>query len=305
MSIKNFWRNYFYFNRKERSGIRFLLILIILLTVFLISFPYLFPPQPFDYSAYAGDIEKLQAAQEKEKEARNFNYQNSNYPSEKSGKTSSLFSFNPNTLDAKGWQKLGLSEKQAAVITRYTEKGGKFYKKEDVKKMVVISDDFYRKIENYIEIPVANTAKENVAHLPETATKAKVILNLNQADSLELLEISGIGEKLAARIIKYRDRLGGFYSTNQLKEIYGLSEDNFLRMQQQLTIQPNQITLININYCGLNELAAHPYLGKAKANKIIQYRNKNGTFKKVENVLELELLDSATFEKVKPYFVVQ
>ncbi len=304
MNVKNFLRNYFYFNRKERGGIRVLLILIIFFTAFLLLFPYLFPPKTFDYAAYTGDIEKLQAAKEKQKETRNFTYQNRQYNSDKGEKATSLFSFNPNTLDAAGWQKLGLSEKQAAVILRFTSKGGKFYKKEDLKKIMVISDDFYKKVENYIDIPKDVATKENT-RTNAGATAAKITFDINQADSLQLLEINGIGEKLAARIVKYRDRLGGFYSTTQLKEIYGLSEDNFVRMQQQLTIQPNRITQININYCGLNELAAHPYLGKAKANKIIQYRNKNGTFKKVENILELELLDSATFEKVKPYFVVQ
>ena len=50
-----------------------------------------------------------------------------------------LFTFNPNTLETEGWRKLGLSERQAKTIMNYRSKGGRFYKKEDLKKIYIKS----------------------------------------------------------------------------------------------------------------------------------------------------------------------
>ncbi|WP_431292384.1 ComEA family DNA-binding protein [Pedobacter sp. P26] len=68
-------------------------------------------------------------------------------------KTVKLFKFNPNSLDAEGWQTLGLSAKQAQSIINYTTKGGKFYKAEDLQKMYTISPEMYKKILPYVNIP--------------------------------------------------------------------------------------------------------------------------------------------------------
>lgn len=312
MSFKSFWRNYFYFNRKERGGIQILLITCILLTLVLFFIPVLLPKKSFDYSPYEKEIAKLNEAQLRTKDSLEFQRKsynktsyNNSYDKKSSKNAGELFSFDPNTLHTEGWQKLGLSEKQAMVITRYTAKGGRFYKKEDLKKMMVITDQFYQRIEPYIFIENNNLGNKDSKSEIELKMINKSIVSINKADSLELLSVNGIGEKLASRIIKYRDRLGGFYAIAQLKEVYGIKEDNFELLQTQLRVDKDEIITININYCGWNELSAHPYIGKAKASSIINYRNKNGTFKSVDDLLEFELIDTLSFHKVKPYLLVK
>ncbi len=307
MSVRNFWRNYFYFNRKERSGLKLLFIIAILLTTSLITFPLVFKKSTFDYTPYAAEIAQLQNAVEQKKDSVQYKKYNYSYSENvKSGKKEGkLFYFDPNTLSAEGWQELGLSEKQAMVIVRYTDKGGKFYKKEDLKKMMVITEPFYQRIESFIQISTSSHSTEITNAKTENISKEKITFSLNNADSIQLLEVNGIGEKLASRIVKYRERLGGFYSIHQLKEVYGIKDDNFQILAPQFVVNEGEILKININYCGWNELSAHPYVGKTNATAIIQYRNKNGTFTSVDALKTFNLLDSARFEKVKPYFIIK
>lgn len=138
---------------------------------------------------------------------------------EKSGTLSSktkvaeLFIFNPNGLSLEDWMKLGLSYKQALSIKKYEDKGGRFLKKEDLKKMYVISEEVYRTLEPYISIPKIDVNR----NLKPELGKAGIVslsIDINSVDSSTIQLIKGIGPAYASRIIRYRDRLGGFIKKN-------------------------------------------------------------------------------------------
>jgi competence protein ComEA len=130
-----------------------------------------------------------------------------------------LFAFNPNNISVADLKTLGFSEHLSTRIASYRSAGGEFSVKSDLLKIYGIDTAFYKQVYPYIELPEKVEKKEKP--LP-TGKKENVILDLNTADSVQLSTVRGIGPKLAARIIKFRNSLGGFIKHDQLKEVYGL-----------------------------------------------------------------------------------
>src|SRR5205814_10404369 len=119
-------------------------------------------------------------------------------------------------------------------------------KKEDFKNMYVISEKDYARLEPYIKIPeqLAETPK-----YPEKKFAAPIIhVDINAADTIELLSVKGIGESRARSIYKYRQLLGGYYSVNQLREVYGIDSAAYVQIAGQVFIKDStNINKININ----------------------------------------------------------
>ena len=137
-----------------------------------------------------------------------------------------LASFNPNTADSITFRRLGLPAWMAKNILHYRAKGGKFRKPEDFKKVYGMTEEQYSALLPYIHIPPEDT----VHHIPQLYIAQNVpmenikyepgtILDLNRADTTELKKIPGIGSGIARLIVGYRQRLGGFYQIEQLKDI--------------------------------------------------------------------------------------
>lgn len=151
------------------------------------------------------------------------------------------FRFDPNTVTADDLVRLGLSPKQAESIENYRSKGGRFRRKEDFARMYVVSDTLYSRLEPFIEIER---------------------LELNTADSAALLSLRGIGPYYAAKIIQYRERLGGFHDAAQLMEIDGIDEDRFNGFSESVRVDTTLIKRIDLWSAPEERLAEHPYLGE-------------------------------------------
>jgi competence ComEA-like helix-hairpin-helix protein len=89
--------------------------------------------------------------------------------------------------------------------------------------------------------------------------KSGETLELNGAKIEDLQRLPGIGLTFAQRIYDYRTRLGGFYAVEQLKEVAGLGEAKYVVLQPYLSLNPNKVQKLNINYATEQELLAHPY----------------------------------------------
>ncbi|MFC1225061.1 ComEA family DNA-binding protein [Pedobacter sp. BG31] len=222
-------------------------------------------------------------------------------------KTGRLFKFNPNTLNKEGWETLGLSAKQAQSVVNYTAKGGRFYKPEDLQKMYTISPEMYKKILPYAHIPESTKVYKNdpPSERKKYVKKAFVIVDINTADSTQLDEIKGIGETFARRIIKYRERLGGFYKKEQLLEVYGLDSVKYAEIKDQIKIGDTPLKTININKAGFNDLKRSPYLSFKQINAIIQYRRQHGHYTGVADLKKIILLNQEVIDKITPYISFQ
>jgi competence protein ComEA len=189
-------KKYLSITKKEWNG---MVVLVILIAMVLVA-PYIYQLFRKDNTINTKDFDKAVAQLSKIDSQKNYA---SNKPlSDDKLAHPVMFPFNPNNLTIQQWEQLGLSERQASVIKHYEAKGGKFYSKEDVKKIYAMTADDYKRLEPYIQVPEAAF----------TAKKAGPgeIIELNSADSTKLMEIRGIGPSFAVRIVRYRGRLGGF-----------------------------------------------------------------------------------------------
>ncbi|MEH3114894.1 ComEA family DNA-binding protein [Pedobacter terrae] len=218
-------------------------------------------------------------------------------------KTVKLFKFDPNTLTKDGWETLGLSARQAQSIVNYTDKGGRFYKPEDLQKMYTISPEMYKRILPYAHIPesVNLSRNESPSERKEYAKKNPVIVDINTADSTQLDDIKGIGGTFALRILKYRERLGGFYKKEQLLEVYGLDSAKYGEIKDQIKIGNAPLKTININTASFDDLKRNPYLTFKQINAIIQYRRQHGNYTGVADLKKIILLNQQVIDKITPY----
>ena len=206
-------------------------------------------------------------------------------------KSEHLSNFNPNQLPVEQWQKIGLREQQIQVIKNYEAKGGRFYSKQDLKKIYVISADDYRKLAPHINLPDKEPRTE----------KTNAVVELNAATEKSLTQIKGIGEGWAKSIIRYRDRLGGFYKKEQLKEIYGMDKFTYADLAPYVKIDAGRIVKISINTATPNDLLVYPYLNFKQKNAIIEYRNQHGNYTRLADLLNIPIIDAQILRKIEPY----
>ena len=274
-------KDYFTYNRKERNGILLLSFVLFLLLIFY-QFTHLFVSETItDFSEFEKAIAELEYSDKETKPIQ----------------IDSLFDFNPNSLDDNGWLALGLSEGKLIVLRNYQKSGGYFKQKEDLKRCYAIGDDFYDKIQDYVIIPKVERPEETI----KKKEIRKQLVELNLADSLELVEIKGIGPFYAKQILKYRHELGGFLSYNQFTEIWGLEKLDLEKFKQQTQIDTTRIKKININKVDINELKEHPYINYKVAKMIVNYRVQHSDFKSLKDIHKIKPISPEKFRKIAPY----
>lgn len=129
-------------------------------------------------------------------------------------------------------------------------------------------------------------------------------VELNSADTLDLKELRGIGSTFAKRIVKYRDLLGGFFSKEQVKEVYGMSDSLYQSILPHLLVDTQQVTRIDLNTATIDQLKRHPYLDYYQAKAIVRSREKNGNYATVDELLDIALIDQETYNKIKNYITI-
>jgi competence protein ComEA len=288
----------FGFSKGEFNGLLFLILIIIVLKAIPIIYGAYKPVEKDDPNLLA-EIEKISIVDQAYTNHIRDRIENSN-----AERVVKLFIFDPNTLDVDGWQTLGLSRKQSQSIINYTKKGGKFYKPEDLQKMYTISPEMYKKILPYVKIanqPNSASTKYIPFEKKEYVKKAPVVVDINKADSAQLDEIKGIGGAFANRILKYRERLGGFYKKEQLMEVYGLDSTKYAEIEGQVSVSAVPLKMININTATFNDLKTSPYLSYKQINAIIQYRKQHGNYSNPSDLRKIVILNQQLIDKITPY----
>lgn len=299
-------KNYFNFNRGERIGIIVVIIIVIIVTAYPFFLKGTLKDNTKEFLSFISDIEKFEKSQknviDSVAEARKFDFQQMDRSVAENQITP--FQFDPNKLPSEQWSKLGLKDWQIKVIKKYEAKGGKFYKKEDLKKMFCISPSEYDILEPFINIT------EKKTEYPERkteakATKEKILIELNTADSVSLLSLYGIGPSFAKRIIKYRNLLGGFYSKTQLLEVYGFDQDRLDKIDAYCNVNAESIKKININLIRTDELKKHPYFDYYTAKAIVDQRIILGRYTSIQQIKGLPLIHDELYNKIKNYLVTE
>lgn len=131
------------------------------------------------------------------------------------------------------------------------------------------------------------------------------IVELNSADTTILKKVPGIGSAFAGRIIKYRNLLGGFYTVEQLGEVYGIDEERYNAMKSWFTVDQSAICQLSVNQLSAKKLASHPYVSYKQARIIERQVQKKG---RLEGWTDLSLLEEFTEsdrDRLQPYLSFQ
>lgn len=306
--MKKLIKEFFHFGKSERNAIAILIVAILLALLLPLYINSLHDSEVYDNEAFTKEIDEFLKKSEKFAAAdqREFDFARP----DKSAAIDRIkpFPFNPNELDEKGWIKLGFTPRQASGIIKFREKGGKFRKKEDVKKLYVIDEEIYALLEPFIEIEEATEAlsyfaKDNTNSKPRgeyTPYRAEI----NGADSAELVKVRGIGPAFAKRIMRHRDKLGGYSDIGQLQEVFGMDSSRFIQIEQYLYIDHSLIKQINVNTASLDELRSHPYIDYYIAKSIVDKRIQKGAFNDLNELKEISLIYESLFQKLSPYLTV-
>ncbi len=305
--MKNF-KSHFKFNKQEQSGIFFLLLLIIVIQ----TVNYLFKSDVFQTtdknfvvdSETQFEIDKLIEARLKIDRLKR-------YP------------FNPNFItDFKGYT-LGMSPEEIDRLLEYRAKNKFVNSSREFQEITLVSDSLLKIISPYFKFPewadkgrrlaVGNkrntvnrkSVGETISSLPGSGRTSGEILDLNTASAEQLTSINGIGEKLSERIVKFRDALGGFLTEDQLYDVYGLDPKVSERTLKKFRVlQPPRIKKINLNTASAEELSKLVYIRYDLARKIVDEREKVGSFKSFDELAEIADFPSEKIERIRLYLTL-
>ncbi|MDR1153780.1 MAG: helix-hairpin-helix domain-containing protein [Bacteroidales bacterium] len=313
MSWNTFFKDYLNFSRAERFGVLVLCGCILLVLTVKWTLPYWTKRRTVDITAYKEEISRFRRAADSVSLAKGQTDQLIYVQS-----APDLFYFDPNRITDEEWEKLGLNERQIRNIRNYRAKGGHFKRKEDLKKLYTIPATQYRLLEPYIRIGNESSGKQVApeTHLiPDTeeperpvATphqETKLRIELNTADSSLLVQLSGIGPVLAARTIKYRNRIGGFADVAQLGEVYGTDPELVERLASQLSADASLVRKIPVNTATFKDLISHPYLNEQQVRGILNYRKLQNRINNLDELMRNHILEHEDAEKIRPYLVFE
>ena len=220
------------------------------------------------------------------------------------------FPFDPNQLTAEQGIKMGLTLKQVQTIQHYLEKNGKFRKKEDLKKMYCLSENEYNILAPYIEIPpndnnltYRKTSKYSSA--PVKLNLAPGSIEINSCDTAQLVNKLHLKNWLAARIIKYRNMLGNFYSVEQLKEVYGLKKTAYQNIEKYLSCDSSLVKKIDLNHASFKVLVHHPYLDYETTKKIVNTRRSLDGFNELSELKSAAGITDSLYNKISHYLYIE
>lgn len=291
--MKNF-KSHFKFNKRERSGIFFLLLLIILLQVILAYGSFIFPKKDAVVkldSQVQKQIDSLKAlALQKPKD--------------------SIYPFNPNYLtDYKGYR-LGMAPEEVDRLLQYQQKGSFANSAKEFQQITGVSDSLLAVLTPYFRFPEwATKRKFRFTDKPQAQQKrsaTRSFLDLNKVTAQELTEIRGIGDVLSKRIIKYRTSLKGFLINEQLYDVYGLEPQIVVAvLQKYKIITIPKIAKLDVNQASVEKLASLPYISYRLAGRIRDFRIQEKEITSWEEIVNLEGFPADRLERIKLYLYIK
>ena len=319
-------RSYFGFSQGQANAFLWLLGLMALLLLLPLLVRYLSPG--FDPAPDAESLRKISESLQYVPEERRASHAYVTGSEAFRLPREALRPFDPNALTAQQWQAFGLRKNLAERIVKYRSKGGQFRNKEDLQRMYGFPDTLFQQLYPFISLPsreaflagrkngYANDRPEryepgkSAAARPGFAERKRAFVlepvDLNLADTAELKRIRSIGTKRALRLVEYRERLGGFVSHEQLREIWALDSASIDSLRKYTYLEndfrPRQL---NINTATADELRQHPFMRPNVAKALVSYREAHGPYGSVADIKKVKLVNEELYRKISLYLRVQ
>ena len=310
--------NFFYHLKEERRSAFWIIgasFLVFLLPSF---YSYLMPTPKIKLADFEEQISQLKEDIQSDEAKRTFEPRKKSYETKKWKKTSTYskkentkvaavlqpFSFDPNTATETDFLKMGLSERRVKTILNFRNKGAKFYKNEDFKKIYGLTDSEYNQLEPFIKIPPKEKKTYPFKSKPEpkfAKQKSEVVrIDINQSSEEDWQRLSGIGPYYSKKIVNFRDKLGGFSSIEQVATTYGLKDSTF-QIIKPFLIESPIFKKIKVNTASVEELKSHPYLKWQQAKTVIKYRENHGEFTSITDLGKVGVLSESDLDRLEPY----
>jgi len=299
-------KDYFHFSKSEKHGALFLLIIILILIIF----PYFYDFYSNDKIAENQDFEKeiqlfaqsIQVTEKPEFKNRLDQYIIERYDS------INLFFFDPNNTSAESFKKLGFTEKQIKTIKNYVQKGGKFFIKDDFRKIYGIRHQQYQIVKPYILLPDESKNESSFDGKTESKTESDqlnsvFVFDPNTATDDDFKKL-GLSVANISTIRNYQKKIGKFKSKEDFKKIYGIAPDKLNQLEPYIFITQSdeaikEIKKVDINSATAGELEDIKGIGKYSADAILRYRDKLGGYIRIEQLMEIKNISSEMFDSFK------
>jgi DNA uptake protein ComE-like DNA-binding protein len=270
--------SFFKFTKVQRVGILFLFMIIISLQLV-----YLY----VDFDVICNKEYKKQQWLSLQTEVDSLKQNSSN-------EIHKIFPFNPNFIsDYKGY-KLGMSVEEIDRLLAFRKQNKYVNSALEFQDVTKVSDSLLKTIAPFFKFPdwVSHKKKskeyKDYANTNFVKSEKIVQIDINQATQEDLIKINGIGEIISLRILTQKEKLGGFVSMEQLKEIWGLSPEVILYLNKFFVVSklPN-VPKIDVNNASLKELSQFYYFKYDLARQIVKCRSMNGNFKNIDDLIKI------------------
>ena len=299
MSTNRDWKDLLTYNKDERRGILVLIFIILSLIIYNVYGPFE-SKKEVDFTEFELTVAKLKKAAKEEKLAKKKSYKS--YTKKKKLEFK-LHYFNPNTITKADWLKMGLKEYQAKSITKYIRKGGSFKSAEDLRKMYCLNDKECDLLIPYVKLPKKVVAKKETKKPYKKFIPKVYYFELNTVIFDSLLQIRGIGPSTAKAIINYRKRLGGYYSVQQLMEVYLINVEKFTSISNNFYVNTDSLKpYIDLNSGNYYSYKKHPYVSNIMAYNINAYREMHGDYKHISDLKNVEGINDSIYKRIYRYF---
>jgi competence protein ComEA len=300
--MKDWLVSYLTFSKKERTGIVVLVVLILL--IWLLP-EYFREPASTDPGllSLADSLIKTEGAIIDEQKS-----------------SPRLFYFDPNKITDAQWVELGLNRRTVKIIRNYLQKGGQFRVPADLERIYGMSKQDAERLKPFVKIGgvgkrkrlnfsgpaverslVKEPSESFQKYTRRPVRRQKLIVDVNEADSIGLEALPGIGAKLASRIIRFREALGGFYSVEQLSDVYGIDDTIFNLILPSLILEAGIYRKVRINRWEADSLDLHPYIQKHEAKAIVKYRGQHGWFNDADELSRISFISTEWINRIRPY----
>ncbi|MEY8847554.1 ComEA family DNA-binding protein [Psychroserpens sp. XS_ASV72] len=289
--MKDF-KSHLTFTKQQRSGILFLLLLIVALQCV-----YVFIDVPSEdtkidaqeIAFFQAEIDSLKAVKIEES-------------------TPKIYPFNPNFItDYKGYT-LGMSNEEIDRLLAFRKQNKWINSAEDFQKVTLVSDELLDELSPYFKFPewITNPKPKTYSYDSNTPKTYDQKIDLNLATASQLKRVNGIGEKLSERIVAYRAKLGGrFTSEVQLQDVYGLSEEVIQRINNDFVVKtPKEVSKISLNSATIEELVTIQHIDYEIANYILQERTLREGFKSLDELTKVKDFPIKKIEIIKLYLTL-
>jgi DNA uptake protein ComE-like DNA-binding protein len=317
--MTDYLNDFFSWSKKERIGV--IVLSIVLLSLFLLNFFFdrWFIPEQAGWNAdslkyYTLILESLEKDLENLQPKLNADSLNNFKKVPEKNQPINYFPFDPNKIKTVDWIKLGFSKKQTEIILKFKKSIGGFRTTEDLGRCFVIDENKMSDLSPFIRIDTTLlnniNSDRNDNYQPdnpiiEKENKKSVIVEINSADSIQLLEIRGIGPYFANKILSYRNKLGGYIKKEQLLEIWNFDSVRYEKINEQFIIDTSLILKINVNRVDANFLKLHPYIRWSLANAMVKYREQHGDYNNLSDIKNVVLMTDSIYNKLYPYLVIE